>query len=258
MHEMEIDASAQISVITLFLQNTFANAGKKNAVIAVSGGIDSALSLSLLVKALPKEQIWPILLPYDRQDMSDAEDILDFWQIPVENRKVLNIASMVNAACKSLQIEPAEQLRKGNIMARMRMIAVFDYAKSKDAMVVGTENKSEHYLGYFTRFGDEASDVEPLLTLYKTQVRQLAKELRLPEIFLKKAPSADLWQEQSDEQELGFSYELADKVLYYLVDQKTKPGEIVNFFAQEQRILVEKILQHVSGVAFKHQVPYSL
>lgn len=255
---MEIDVLAQISVITLFLQNTFAGASKKNAVIAVSGGIDSALSLSLLVKALPKEQIWPILLPYDRQDMSDAEEILDFWQIPVENRKVLNIASMVNAACKSLQIETTDQLRKGNVMARMRMIAVFDYAKLKNALVVGTENKSEHHLGYFTRFGDEASDVEPLLTLYKTQVRQLAKELKLPEIFLKKAPSADLWQDQSDEQELGFNYELADRVLYYLIDQKTEPGEVASFFAPEQRNLVEKILQHINGVAFKHQVPYSL
>lgn len=258
MHEMELDALAQISAITLFLQNTFANAGKKNAVIAVSGGIDSALSLSLLVKALPKEQIWPILLPYDRQDMSDAEDILDFWKIPVENRKVLNIASMVNAACKSLQIETTDKLRIGNVMARMRMIAVFDYAKLKDALVVGTENKSEHYLGYFTRFGDEASDIEPLLTLYKTQVRQLAKALNLPEVFLQKAPSAGLWENQSDEQELGFSYELADRVFYYLIDQKTKPGEIAGFFAQEQRSSVEKILQHINGVAFKHQVPYSL
>ncbi len=248
----------EIGEIVLFLQKTFAAAAKKNAVIAVSGGIDSALSLSLLVKAMPKEQIWPILLPYERQNMEDAEAILDFWQIPVENRRTLNIASMVDAACKSLQVESSDQLRKGNLMARARMMAVFDYAKSKDALVVGTENKSEHYLGYFTRFGDEASDLEPLLTLYKTQVRQLARELNLPEVFLEKAPSAGLWQNQSDEQEFGFSYELADQVLAYLIDQKVPKNEIFNLFPKEQQELATKVLQRVDSVAFKHQVPYHL
>lgn len=248
----------KINEIILFLQKTFAAAAKKNAVIAVSGGIDSALSLSLLVKAMSKEQIWPILLPYERQNMEDAEAILDFWQIPVENRRVLNIASMVDAACKSLQVESSDQLRKGNLMARARMMAVFDYAKSKDALVVGTENKSEHYLGYFTRFGDEASDLEPLLTLYKTQVRQLARELNLPEVFLEKAPSAGLWQNQSDEQEFGFSYELADQVLTHLIDQKVLKNDIPGLFPQNHQNLVTRVLQRVDAVAFKHQVPYHL
>lgn len=251
-------SSEQVLLIVKFLQDTFAKTNKKNAVIAVSGGIDSAMSLSLLAKALPKEQILPILLPYDRQDMTDAETILDFWQIPFENRKVLNIASMVDAACKSLQIDESEQLRKGNVMARMRMVAVFDYAKNKNALVVGTENKSEHYLGYFTRFGDEASDAEPLLSLYKTQVRQLAQELQLPAVFLEKAPSAGLWQGQSDETEFGFSYELADQVLYYLIDQQKTVDEILQSFAADQQDLVKKVLERVQVTAFKHQVPYSL
>lgn len=244
--------------LSQFLQDTFVKNNKKNAVIAVSGGIDSALSLSLLVKALPKNQIWPILLPYGRQDMSDAETILDFWQIPAENRKTLNISSMVDAICKSLLIDDADKLRKGNVMARVRMIAVFDYAKNKDALVVGTENKSEHYLGYFTRFGDEASDLEPLSNLYKTQVRQMARDLNLPDIFLQKKPSADLWLDQSDEQELGFSYELADQVLAYLIDQKMPPTEIPAFFAKEKQVEVEKILARIQAMAFKREVPYSL
>lgn len=248
----------EIDEIVLFLQKTFTDAAKKNAVIAVSGGIDSALSLSLLVKAMPKERIWPILLPYERQNMEDAEAILEFWQIPVENRRTLNIASMVDAACKSLQVESSDQLRKGNLMARARMMAVFDYAKSKDALVVGTENKSEHHLGYFTRFGDEASDVEPLLTLYKTQVRQLAKELNLPGIFLEKAPSAGLWQNQSDEQEFGFSYELADRVLTYLIDKKVPKQNVSGLFTQDEQELVTKVLRRVDAAAFKHQVPYHI
>ena len=250
--------SSQASLIIQFLQKTFDNTGKKNAVIGVSGGIDSALSLSLLVQTLPKNQIWPILLPYGRQEMNDAETILDFWQIPVENRKILNISSMVDALCKSLLIDDSDKLRKGNVMARVRMIAIFDYAKSKNALVVGTENKSEHYLGYFTRFGDEASDIEPLTNLYKTQVRQMAQELNLPEVFLEKKPSADLWQGQNDEAELGFSYELADQVLIYLIDQKMPPAEIPAFFAKEKQIEVEKILARIQAMAFKREVPYSL
>ncbi len=257
MHDYS-QSPKEIALILEFIQKVFTKNNKKNAVIAVSGGIDSAVSLSLLVQALPKEQIWPILLPYGRQDMTDAETILDFWQIPVENRKILNISSMVDTISKSLQITDTDRIRKGNVMARTRMIAVFDYAKSKDALVVGTENKSEHYLGYFTRFGDQASDLEPLFTLYKTQVRQLAQTLNLPAIFLEKAPSADLWQDQNDEKELGFSYELADQVLAYLIDQNFTTKDISQLFNQEQQPLVNKILARVEAMAFKQQVPYTL
>lgn len=250
--------SKEISVIIEFIQNVFRKNATQNAVIAISGGIDSAVALSLLVQALPKAQIWPILLPYGRQEMTDAQTILDFWQILPENRKILNITSMVDASCSSLQIDDQDRIRKGNIMARTRMIAIFDYAKSKNALVVGTENKSEHYLGYFTRFGDQASDLEPLATLYKTQVRQLAQAFKLPEIFLTKAPSADLWQDQSDEQELGFTYELADQVLTYLIDQKVPASAIAQLFNQDQQLLVKKILARVNAMAFKQQVPYTL
>ncbi|HPS40395.1 MAG TPA: NAD(+) synthase [Candidatus Woesebacteria bacterium] len=261
MYEMKLNAPAQISAIVLFLQETFSNTSKHAGVIAVSGGIDSALSLSLLALALPKEQIWPILLPYERQDITDALTILDFWQIPPQNRKILNITSMVDAAITSLQIGTTDNLRKGNLMARTRMIATFDFAKLKNALVVGTENKTEHYLGYFTRFGDEASDVEPLLTLYKTQVRQLAQELNLPEVFLQKAPSAGLWPGQSDEVELGFSYELADQVLSYLIDKNKSETEIKALFAlatPEKKLAVAQILNHIKQVSFKQQVPYHL
>lgn len=250
---------SKTSLIIDFLQNTFLKTKKKNAVIAVSGGIDSALSLALLSRALPKNQIWPILLPYGRQDMKDAEQLLEFLEIPFENKKILNIASIVDAACQSLEIEEEDKLRRGNVIARMRMIAIFDYAKSKEALVVGTENKSEHYLGYFTRFGDQASDIEPIISLYKTEVRQLVKELKLPAIFLEKAPSAGLWQDQSDEKEFGFTYELADQVLNYLIDQQKTEQEILSFFiTKEQKDLVKKVLSRVKAMAFKHQVPYSL
>lgn len=258
MSKLTLDAPASIAKLTNFIKESFSKTKKTQAVIAVSGGIDSALSLSLLLKTFPKENVWPVLLPYGKQDMTDAQTLLDFWKVPSENHKILNIASIVDGICKSLQIPEDDYLRKGNVMARVRMIAVFDYAKGKDALVVGTENKSEHFLGYFTRYGDEASDLEPLLTLYKTQVRELVQELNLPEVFLEKAPSAGLWDEQSDEIELGFSYELADQVLHYLVDQKLNPNEIISMFKSDQAELVKKVVDRVSQVDFKHHVPYHL
>lgn len=257
MYDFSLSEDRAAKIVS-FLQETFTKTGKTSAVLAVSGGIDSALSLTLLSRALDKSQIWPILLPYGRQDMQDAEELLEYLQIPFENRKTLNISSMVDAACQSLTVDDEDKVRKGNIMARMRMIAVFDYAKAKDALVVGTENKSEHYLGYFTRFGDQASDVEPIISLYKTEVRQLAQQLEVPEIFLKKAPSAGLWQGQSDEEEFGFSYELADQVLHYLVDEKKSESELSEIFSPEQTDLVKKVLSRVKAVDFKHQVPYAL
>lgn len=246
------------SAIIEFLRDIFARTGKQQAVIAVSGGIDSAVSLTLLAQALPVVQIWPLLLPYERQDMADAQTILDFVGIPATNRKTLNIASMVEAASQSLQLEAGDQLRLGNIMARMRMIAVYDYAKAKEALVIGTENKSEHHLGYFTRFGDSASDVEPLVGLYKTQIRQLAAQLELPAVFLDKAPSAGLWTGQSDEAELGFSYELADQVLALLIDQQLTAEQVLTNFAVEQQAAVQQVIERVTTMRFKLAVPYAM
>jgi NAD+ synthase len=160
---------------------------------------------------------------------------------------IINIGQMLDAAVKSLQV--ADELRRGNIMARMRMIAVYDLAKKLDALVCGTENKSEKYLGYFTRFGDEASDIEPLQHLYKTQVRRLVEYLQMPSIFLEKPPSAGLWQGQTDEQELGFSYEDADKALAELIDGTNENSD---------QLVKEKVHARVKSQHFKHEVPYTL
>lgn len=230
--------------IIAFLKDTFQKQGKKNAVIAVSGGIDSALSLTLLSRALSPKNIFPILLPYGNQSIDDAQAICEFNEIPRENVQVTNIEKIVDAIVDA-EMTP---VRKGNIMARTRMIYVFDLAKKLDGLVVGTENKSEKYLGYFTRFGDGASDIEPIQHLYKTQVRQLVEHLQLPKIFLEKLPSAGLWENQTDEDELGFTYQQADEVLYQYIDEKKNPtGEIA-----------EKVLAQVKSQQFKHEVPYIL
>lgn len=242
----------EIEKTVSFLQSVFKNANKTKAVIAVSGGIDSAVSLSLLTQAIGSDNIYPLFLPYEDQDMTDAKEIVAWNKIPESNVSEINISPMVKEAGGVLEaIDDSSRL--GNIMARSRMICVFDTAKKRDALVCGTENKSEKYLGYFTRFGDGASDIEPITHLYKTQVREVAKELGLPSVFLDKAPSAGLWAEQTDEQELGFSYSEADQVLEQLIDEGIAPEEIkLNLPADT----ISRVVDRVKLMNFKQEVPY--
>lgn len=248
--------------LTTFLRNCFATAGKQKAVIAVSGGIDSALATTLLAQALSPSQVTALFLPYQDQSTADAQLICDHVHIPQENRLTLPITQIVETTQQTLPKQMADEdtslvsVRNGNLMARARMLLVYDTAKRLNALVCGTENKSEHYLGYFTRFGDAASDIEPISTLYKTQVRQLVEFLQLPAVFLSKAPSAGLWQGQTDEQEMGFTYEQADQVLYQLVDEQRPENQI-----QVEGVplkIVQRILAHISSMRFKLTVPYVL
>lgn len=244
-----------------FLKASFKEAGFSRAVIGLSGGVDSATSCALVAKALGKENVVPVLLPYgdlNKQGTIDANLVIENLQIPKENVIEINIASAVEVICHSRKsgnpsLQDMDQVRKGNIMARVRMIYLFDQAKKQKALVVGTENKSEHLLGYFTRFGDEASDIEPLRSLYKTQVYQLAKHLGLPEIILTKAPTAGLWDGQTDEKEFGFTYQEADQVLSLLYDEKKTADECV--VAGFSKDLAQSVMRRVKANEFKHKSP---
>jgi NAD+ synthase len=246
----------EIDRIVAFLSKQFHEAGKDAAVVAVSGGIDSALSLSLTVRALGADHVVPILLPYAKQDMSDAETICTWNSIPRDQWIVRNIQNTADEAMKDLRIPESEHVRRGNVMARTRMIYVFDAAKALDALVVGTENKSEHFLGYFTRFGDAASDIEPISHLTKTKVRAMARELGIPQQILNKEPSAGLWQGQTDETELGFSYEEADKVIEALGKKNSLPKSL-NATSMDNTT-AKKIILQIQSQQFKHQVPYKI
>jgi NAD+ synthase len=250
------DPQAAISEIVAFIQHTFSVQGKTTGVIAVSGGIDSALSLALLTQALGSSNVIPVLLPHHHQIMDDAYAIVEHLHIPKSQWAEVNIFEMVNACCTALNVSDADMVRKGNIKARCRMIAVYDIAKKEQALVCGTENKSEHFLGYFTRFGDAASDLEPLSHLYKTQVRQLATTLNLPPQLIAKPPSAGLWIGQTDEEEMGFTYTQADQVLYHLIDQGVAPTDIK--VEGIEPATVSKIISQVESMEFKLQVPYTV
>lgn len=219
--------------IITFIKKTFQREEFRKAVIAVSGGLDSSVALVLIVKALGAENVYVLQLPYKNQSIENSDLIIDLAKIPLENRVKINIGKIVDG------FGVKDKVRLGNIMARVRMIYCFDLAKKINALVVGTENKSEKLLGYYTRFGDEAADIEPIIHLYKTQVRQLADKLGLPKEIIEAAPTAGLWPGQTDEGDLGFTYKEADQVLQ----------------GKKQSI---KVQQRLKQVDFKKRVPYTL
>lgn len=251
---LEIEPQKTAEELVDFLRTSFKAVGFDHAVIAMSGGVDSSTSGTLAVRALGASNVYPLLLPYsslNSQGVVDAQSVIEFLKIPKENVSQIDIQPLVDPL---VSLDPAmDQLRRGNLMARVRMIVIFDQAKKRQALVVGTENKSEHFLGYFTRFGDEASDIEPLRDLYKTQVYQLAKYLGLPEPILTKKPTAGLWEGQTDEGEFGFTYAQADQVLYLLYDEKKSVEEVAAFGLD--RAIVEKVKAWVERHSFKHHLP---
>ncbi len=287
---MELNYQEKVEEIVNWIRKTVQKAGFSDVVIALSGGIDSAVSATLAVKALGKEHVYVLLLPYGDLSSKGTEDALlvakylglsedQIITIDIRNavdqimhsvianeseailnNKMLNqvqdkkIDSREDKKIAASQAPRNDALRRGNIMARARMIYLFDLAKSLSALVVGTENKTEHYLGYFTRFGDEASDIEPIRSLYKTQVWEMAKYLRVPSAIITKAPSANLWEGQSDEGEFGFSYADADKVLSLAFDEGMRNGDIVKAGIDEK--IVRIVLDFASKNAFKRHVPH--
>ncbi|EKE14036.1 MAG: hypothetical protein ACD_12C00699G0001 [uncultured bacterium] len=191
-------------------------------------------------KVLPAENIFAVQMDYN----------------PRKNINIdLNGVSVINISIKKIvdEFKIDDKIRLGNIMARVRMIILFDLAKQLNALVCGTENKSEKLLGYFTRFGDAASDIEPISHLYKTQIYQLAKYLKVPEEIIKQSPTAGLWNGQTDEDDFGFTYEEADQVLYLYHDR----GQDINLIKKGFKN-AEKIINRLFSNKFKLLTPYKI
>jgi NAD+ synthase len=248
---MEIDTQQEKNRIVTFLKEVFAKQQIENAVIGLSGGIDSTVSFYLLKEVLSPEHIFAAHLYYDSPTFPLFKNILDSYKIPATNRSLLSIKPSVYETAKLLGAEN-DNVRTGNIAARMRMITLFDLAKKHTALVCGTENKTENLLGYFTRFGDQASDIEPIEHLYKTQVYQLAKHLDIPEGIITQEPTAGLWVGQTDEGEFGFTYEEADQVLYLNFEKKISVEEL----ERKGLFNAKKILDWHKRNLFKHNTPY--
>lgn len=259
--------------IISFLRKTLNQTGFEKLIIGLSGGIDSTTSLYLINKVLPPENIIIAHLYYFQSQTSLIRRVCSTLKIPAQNQYILSIKKPVDDLTAFLNISNQYdngrgrigyttkqvdqnhfQLRKANIMARIRMIILYDLAKKHSALVCGTENKSEHLLGYFTRFGDEASDIETIRHLYKSQVFELAKYLNVPKEIIKAKPTAGFWAGQTDEGQFGFSYKEADQVLYLSLDRGLDTKKITEMGFKN----AVKILKFAAKNSFKHQTPYSL
>lgn len=222
----------------------------------LSGGIDSALSAYLAARALGPNHVHAVLMPYRTSSpasLADAMEVVKDLGIP---HTVVDISGSVDAYFAQMDDklgEPASPLRRGNRMARERMCTLYDLSAAQGALVVGTSNKTELLLGYGTQFGDMASALNPIGDLYKCQVRQLSAYVGVPKSILEKAPSADLWEDQTDENELGFTYDDADEILYQWVDLRLSPAEIVERGADAK--LVDHIVRRVQRNQYKRRLP---
>jgi NAD+ synthase len=251
MIDLSINTELARKILTGFIQSEITRAGFKRAVVGLSGGIDSALSCVLAAEALGSENVLAVRMPYK----SSSPESLEHAQMVIEQFKVqsetIEITEMVDAL---ISRDPEmSNMRKGNIMARARMIVLYDQSEAFKGLVVGTGNKTELLLGYSTLWGDSASALNPIGDLYKAQVRQLSRALGVPSAIVDKPPSADLWAGQTDENELGFTYEEVDRLLYLLVDQRYSPEECVA--AGFDQAFVEKVVTRIRRNQFKRMLP---
>ena len=212
-------------VLVAFLRRELQRFGFKKAVLNLSGGVDSSLSCFLIAEAIGGENVLTLLLPYRTSAPDSEQHAQRVIALTGVASKTIDITPMVDPYLE--QDPQMNDVRRGNVMARMRMIVLYDHSVSWNGLAIGTSNKTELLLGYGTIFGDMASAINPLGDLYKTQVRQMARAVGVPEAIVQKAPSADLWAGQTDEGELGFTYAEVDKLLYLLVDERYTRDEAI-------------------------------
>jgi len=249
--DLGINTKLARQILTGFIKSEITRTGFSKAVIGLSGGIDSALSCYLAAEALGPENVLAIRMPYK----ASSQESLDHAQLVID---ALGVPSMTIPITPMVQPYLDENpgissFRAGNIMARQRMIVLYDHSADFNGLVVGTSNKTEILLGYSTLFGDSACAINPIGDLYKTQIRQLSRALNVPDVIVSKPPTADLWLGQTDESELGFTYADVDPLLYLLVDERYTPQECVDVGFEEG--FVNKVVDRIRRNQFKRILP---
>ncbi len=251
LYRLNINTDIARKMLTGFIRDQITKAGMKRAVLGLSGGIDSALSAYLSVEALGKENVLAVRMPYKTSNpasLNDASLVIESLEIPHLDIPITDMADPLIDRFPDMT-----NLRKGNIMARLRMVTLYDQSVAFGGLVMGTSNKTEFLLGYSTIYGDSGVALHPLADLYKAQVRQLSRAMGVPQPILDKAPSADLWEGQTDEGELGYTYNDVDQVLFLLVDERYTVDEVVE--EGFERAFVEKVWSRVKINHYKRTMP---
>ena len=249
---LKIDCETTRRLLVGFIRNEVTKTGLKRGIIGLSGGVDSALSAALAAEALDPHEVLGVILPHSVSNPESLEDArLVAEQLGIRTREI-DITPMVDPYFELFEPD-AGDVRVGNVMARMRMIVLYDLSHKEGGLVIGTSNRTEILLGYSTLYGDSAHAINPLGDLLKTQVWQLSEFIGLPERVVSKPPSADLWQGQTDEDELGFDYATADRIISLMVDQRISRESIAEFgFTLE---LIDKIAGLIKKNQFKRMPP---
>lgn len=238
-------------VLVAFLRQELGRFGFRKAVLNLSGGLDSSLTCFLTAEAIGPQNVLALLLPYRTSTPDSADHAQQVVKLTGVHSKTVDITPMVDPYLE--QDPDMSDIRRGNVMARMRMIILYDHSVVWNGLPIGTSNKTELLLGYGTIFGDMASAINPLGDLYKTQVRQMARAVGVPEAIIQKPPSADLWAGQTDEGELGFTYAEVDKLLYLLVDERYTRDEAIS--AGFDPRFVDIVIRKMCSSQFKRMPP---
>ena len=248
---MKINTVFAEKLLTEFIKQELSQFHFTKGILGLSGGLDSTVCAYLAVRALGPKNVVALIMPYKDTYRRDVQDAMEISHRLKLKSHVIDISPMVDAYYAKHPTE--NRILKGNKMARERMSILYDFSEREKALILGTSNKTELLLGYGTIHGDMACAINPMGDLFKTQIRQLARHLKIPEKIRKKKPTAGLWVGQTDEGELGLSYTKIDKILYQLVDMRKSKKEVISEgFSKKE---VEKIIGLIKGSEFKRHMP---
>ncbi len=221
-----LNSSKTIDTISRFIKNKLSESNSKEIVLGLSGGLDSSVVAYICTRAVGKEKILGLVLPSKTTSDEDVDDAVKVAKILDIKYKEIDIDPLIEPFPQICPQFRNSDLANANLKARIRMMLLYYHSNALNSLVAGTGNRTELLVGYFTKYGDGGVDILPIGDLYKTEVRKIAKYLGIPANIIEKAPTAGLWMEQTDEEELGIKYELLDKILYLMVDVERNSEEV--------------------------------